>query len=377
MNDRHDDERFGELLGETIARRATSVSARPNEEALFARVGARAARQRRVVAAAAVVAVAVVSLVGYTIGANRDGDSSVQTPVAGPSESGTSASPSPGDEGYEGSLEHLFTRTTPTGITVRVYSAPAADPSLSPGFIVAEMTNDAAVGVGRAENCYAMGIRASGSFGGPEGAPVEWVIVQSFDEPDFAGAPVRAEFGGGADEMVPVGGIAVLVAPGAGGTVSVSGAGVHTDLPAATTIGAVIDTGEAMCLPPTPATLPPAGPQPADVAAAEAEVRQAYADVYENYDPAHPGVGDTATDEQVRKALREAGFTDEQLAAMTVEVGEIRFTDETHAAVLFKVIMPGSASEWRLGYAEFRDGRWAMAAETQCEHLRNINVPCP
>jgi hypothetical protein len=375
MTDRHDDDRFGELLGETIARRATSVSARPDEEALFARVGARAGRQRRVVAAAAVVAIAVASFVGYSIGStNREGDSIVQTPPAGTSDPATGASPSPED----GPMEHLFTRTTPAGITVRVYSAPAADPALSPGFIVAEMTNDAAVGVARAENCYGGGILASGTFGGPEGSPVEWVIVSGYDLPSTAGQPVRANFSGTTDEMIPepgAGGIAVLVAPGAGGEALVEGPGGG----GLVTIGQPVEsTCPPQQTPPPPATLPPAGPQPADPAAAEAEVRQAYADVYENYDPAHPDVGDTAINERVRQALREAGFTDEQLAAMSVEVGEVRFTDEAHAAVLFRVTVPEHDSNgWQLGYAELRDGQWAMAAETQCEHLRNINVPCP
>jgi hypothetical protein len=374
MNDRLGDEQLGALLGQRMARQATSISPRPDDEALFARVGARAARQRRTLAAAAVVAVTVSSFAGYVIGTtNRHGDSIVQTPAAPPTDPGTSAAPppAPGDAAYDGPLEHVFTRTA-NGITVRVYASPE-EPGVPAGFILAEMSNDEAVGVGRAENCWGMGIRASGTFGGPEGAPVEWVIVQSFDGPDFVGASVRAEFDGGADDMVPVGGIAVLVAQGAGGTVSVSGAGVHTDLPAASTIGAVIETPEGNCLPPTPATLPPAGAQPADVAAAEAGVRQAYVDVYDNYQPGE-------TDAPVRQALQDAGFTDEQLAAMTVEVGEVRFTDETHAAVLFRLTIPGhmdGTQDWRLGYAVLQDGRWTQAQETNCDDLRSINVGCP
>jgi hypothetical protein len=254
-------------------------------------------------------------------------------------------------------------------------SFPPGGQNDSSGSIVAEMSNDAAVGVARVQNQYCpdVGLRASGTFGEPEGSPVQWAIVNSFDLPGTAGIPVRAEFGSVADEMVPEHGISVLVAPGgAGGTVHVSGAGVESTTP----VGQVLD--DAMCAPPVPPTLPPAGLQPADVAGAEAGVRQAYVDRYDNYDPARPGVGDIATDERVRQALREAGFTDEQLAAMTVEIGEIRFTDETRAAVLFRVTTPGHGTgEWRLGYAVFRDGRWTMAEETQCEHLRNINVPCP
>jgi hypothetical protein len=82
----------------------------------------------------------------------------------------------------------------------------------------------------------------------------------------------------------------------------------------------------------------------------------------------------------VQQALRDAGYTEEQLAAMTVEVGEIRFTDETHAAVLFRLTIPGhtdGTQDWRLGYAVFEDGRWTQAQETNCDDLRSINVECP
>ena len=377
MNDRYDDEQLGQSVRDSVERNVGRVSARPNAEDLFARVGTRAARQRRSLAAAAVVFVAVASLVGYSIGTTVGGgdDQTVQTPVLGESDAGPSPSPEePGAPGYVGTLEHLFTRTA-NGITMRVYtSPPTGEPNVSPGFVVAEMSNDAAVGVGRAENCDGGGVTASGTFGGPEGSPVQWVIVQSLDVPSTAGVPVHATLGGVTDEMVPFGGIAVLAVPGAGPSVLVEGPGGG----GLVTIGQPIETDEAMCPPPpTPATLPPGGAQPADVAAAEAGVRQAYTDVYDNYQPDQPGVGDTATDERVRRALREAGFTDEQLAAMTVEVGEIRFTDETHAAVLFRLTIPEHADgtqEWRLGYAVFQDGRWIQAPEMKCEDLSSIGV---
>jgi hypothetical protein len=312
----------------------------------------------------------VSSLVGYSVGtANRDGDSTVQTPVAGPSEPGASVVPAPGDAGYEGSLEHLFTRTTPAGITVRVYRAPPADASSSSDVIVAEMSTDAAVGVGRMEVCDGGGLGATGTFGGPEGSPVEWVIVQSVD--GIADQPVRAQFSGVADEMIAVGGISVLVAPGSGGTVFVEG-------PAGS--GTIEDPSSGCPPPPTPDTLPPAGPQPADLAAAEAGVRQAYVDVYDNY--ALPmGNSNIQGDPRVLEGFRSLVGGDEQLAAMTVEIDEIRFTDETHAALLFRVIIPGvqgmdGTQDWRVGYAVFQDGRWTQARETYCDDLRAIYITC-
>jgi hypothetical protein len=376
MNDRLVDEQFGALVGARITRQATSISARPDDGALFARIGARAARQRRLLAAAAVVAVTVASITGYAVGTtNFDRDaSSVRTPVAdsGAADPSTAPPPLPGDAAYEGPLEHVFTRTT-NGITLRVYLAPASDPRAPFGSVIAEMSSDAAVGVGRAELCPgSTTFHASGTFGGPEGAPVEWVMVPSYDLPSTTGPPVRAVFGGGTDEMVPVRGIAVLVAPGTGGTVHVAGpAGAGT-----TPIGLVYEADGPGCQSHTlpPVTLPPPGPQPADVAAAEAGVRQAYVDVYDNYQP-----GDT--DPEVRKAaLDNNRFTDEQLTAMTVEVGEIRFTDETHAAVLFRLTIPGhldGSQDWRLGYAVLLDGRWTQAPETRCEDLRFIGLDCP
>jgi hypothetical protein len=366
MNDRLGDEQLGARLGARIARQATSISPRLDDDALFARVGARAARQRRLLSIVAVVAVTVASFTGYVFGTtNRDGDSIVQTPVAGPTDPVTSAPPAPGDAAYDGPLERVFTRTTANGITVRVFTSPRTEDPSAPGLVVAEMSNDAAVGVGRAEHCLGGDGRVSGTFGGPEGFPAVWIVLQIPDVPSAAGVPVRATLDGVTDEMVPVGGIAVLALPGAGPGVLIEGFGG----------GGLVTVGETLgCTPPTPpATLPPPGPQPADVEAAEAGVRQAYVEVYDDYEPAE-------TDPKVRRALEDAGFTDEQLVAMTVEVGEVRFTDETHAAVLFRTTIPGhsdGSQEWRLGYAVLQDGRWTQAPETTCEDLRSVGADCP
>ena len=369
MNDRFDEQDLGERVRDSVARNVHRVSPRPDPDDLFARVGVRAARQRRVLAAAAVAVVAITSVAAYRIGETADYGATVAVPPGQQTEPPTTSSPAD----VPSPLEHLFTRTV-GGITVRVYTSFAhPGPDDSSGSIVAEISNDAAVGVARVENQYCpnMGLRASGTFGEPEGSPVQWAIVNTFDLPSTTGIPVRAEFGSATDEMIPNHGIAVLVAPGgAGGTVHVSGPGVDD----ATPVGQVLD--DAMCAPsasPPPSTLPPAGSQPADVAAAEAGVRQAYVDVYDNYDPAN-------TEERVLQALRAAGYTDEQLAAMTVEVGEVRFTDATHAAVLFRLTIPGhmdGTQGWRVGYAVFQDGRWAQAPETNCDDLHSIDVSCP
>jgi len=388
VNDRHDDERLGRQLGETIARRATSISARPDEAALFARVGAHSVRQRHVLAAVAVVAVVVASITAYAVGATRgDGDASVLTPVAS-SAPEPSAAPSDGTVGaVEGPLMHVFTRTA-NGITVRVYTTPHSDnPGASSGDFIAEMSNDAAVGVGRV-NCYGMGLRGSGTFGAPEGSPVQWIIVEtrtaagaSYDQPGPAGSLVRAEFEGGVDEMVPVGGIAVLVAPGAGGSVDFDGPGVR----GSTTIGQPVDTEPGPC---SPATLPPAGPQPDDVTAAKAGVRHAYADAYTGSNPANVKWDaiedgehlDAVLGERIPQAGRDAGFTDEAIAAMTITIGDIVFTDDTHAALLYDIAIPGyndAEPPGTLGYAVYIDGRWTVARETHCGHLAQINVVCP
>jgi hypothetical protein len=375
VNDRFDDQQLGESVRDSVARNVRRVSPRPDADDLFARVGAHAARQRRAFAVSAVALAAVASLVGYSIGVAGDDGPSVAVAPGQQTEPTTTSSPA---DVQSGPLEPLFTRAV-GGITVRVYTTfPAGTSNESSGFIVAEMSNDAAVGVASVENQYCpnMGLRASGVFGEAEGSPVQWAIVNSYMLPSTEGMPVRAGFGSVADEMTPVSGISVLVAPGgAGGTVHVSGAGVESTTP----VGQVIDSPTCQPQPPPVApTLPPAGPQPADVASAEAGVRQLFVDRYDNYDPARPGVGDAAFDERVRQGLHEAGFTDEQLAAMTVEVGEVRFIDETRAAVLFRVTTPGHGTgEWRLGYAVFRDGQWTMSEETRCEHLKDINVPCP
>jgi hypothetical protein len=65
---------------------------------------------------------------------------------------------------------------------------------------------------------------------------------------------------------------------------------------------------------------------------------------------------------------------------MTIATGDIVFTDETHAAVLYDIAIPGYNDvepPGTLGYAVYVDGRWKVARETRCGHLARINVECP
>ena len=376
MNDRFDDQQLGESVRDSVARNVRRVAPRPDADDLFARVGVRAARQRRSLAASAVALVAVASLVAYSIGTTVGDDGpSVAAPrgQSAPVNTVLPDSVSSPVEDPAAPLLHLFTRTV-DGVTARVYVA--RDSETGQRVVVAEMSTDAAVGVGRAFECPSGGFAsgASGVFGAAEGDPVAWVIVST-----GPAALARARLGYRVDEMQSVQGLALLAVRADPAQLDQT---VELELLDATTgesinHGWVIPGSDTVDSCPPPATLPPAGTQPADVAAAEAGVREAYTDVYDNYQPDQPGVGDTATDERVRQALREAGFTDEQLAAMTVEVGEIRFTDETHAAVLFRLTIPEHADgtqEWRLGYAVFQDGRWIQAPEMKCEDLSSIGV---
>ena len=124
----------------------------------------------------------------------------------------------------------------------------------------------------------------------------------------------------------------------------------HTDVPdirGPVTLGARTDA----C---TGITLPPAGPQPADVASVEAGVRQAYAEAFTGTNS--PEVKSAAIEDSDQlAALQEQAranalgtqrtdgmeITAEALDALTVETADLAFTDETHAVVLFTFHMPG------------------------------------
>ena len=115
MNDRFDDQQLGERVRDSVAWNVGRVAARPDADDLLARVGVRAARQRRSLAASAVALVAVASLVGYSIGTTASRGDDGASVAAGPrGQDEPDGVSSPTD--VSGPLLHLFTRTV-DGVT--------------------------------------------------------------------------------------------------------------------------------------------------------------------------------------------------------------------------------------------------------------------
>ena len=126
-------------------------------------------------------------------------------------------------------LQHLFTRTTAVGMTIRMYAQSVAAPTqTSPSgttgtlpadctpsrVIQAELSDTQAVTQAGGEVFgsapVAMAIFDSGDWGAAEGSPAAYVIVLAPPAVSW----VQVDFDdGGSDAMVPIDGVAVLAAP--------------------------------------------------------------------------------------------------------------------------------------------------------------------
>lgn len=243
-------------LRSTLHARASTVAATPEFDDVMRRAARRHhARLRAAVATAAVLAVA--GPAGGFVAARAVHDSG--TPVAAvggqgtgsadrtapnvsasgnglisPSQTvnGASGASSSGVTRWDGPYIHVFTRTTDTGITMRVYrnTGPmmhplpvcpdtASCPTPREPWVTVELSTGSAVGTATTlldaaperpvPATTSPVVVGSGLFGVAEGSPVEYVIVRV----DQSARSVSADFDTGHDSMTPVGGIAVLAAP--------------------------------------------------------------------------------------------------------------------------------------------------------------------
>ena len=128
--------------------------------------------------------------------------------------------------------------------------------------------------------------------------------------------------------------------------------------------------------------------EPADVDAARAAVIQAFKDAYTGSAPQATKDEAIQNSEQlapltqrVLSYAKRFGFTPEQLAATTIDVSDVVFIDETHAAVRFTLSIPprGPVMVDRVGYAVFTDGRWRVSMRTACDllSLTGLGERCP
>ena len=329
----------------------------------------------------------------------------------------------------------------PAAVCAPPASCPATpacpDPPTVSSMIVGELSTDAAVTVanlpGEPVTNETFGNVSAGSFGTAEAAPARWVLV-------FVGTDitkVRATFpSGSTDEMEPVGGVALLashVTDATSGATTVealtadgSVAG-HTDLAASdlrveTSAGGTTSNGSAesgvllhsessstggsssvqsrssvsssaasgsgvasSCVTPTPlpsppsATLPQPGEQPADPAAARAEIELAYSVSYD---------GAKTPEEKARYQEAPTGVTPEQIdatgfgpqvAGASAKVTDVVFTSPTTATVRYDIAVANWQNQFpgRIGEAVLVDGTWKVARSTICNDISLADVTCP
>lgn len=318
--------------------------------------------------------------------------------------------------GYTGPLAKAFVREV-DGTTIRVYRA-AVDPPSSAGppwweppptcfptgYVQADVSTDDVVGI------VAGGLYAElpdgpvggtlGAVGIPEGAP-RWVVVA---QAPAGAAVVRATFPEGhVDEMEPIDGVAVLVGPASidpdsvdhdasaslealdgdgtslgSGTARSDGygfAGVQGSLWGFT------EPQDAACF--GPQALPPPGEeQPADPAAARAEIEQLFGVRYSDMtdDERLARLDDTTGMREVYDQLvNSSGFREQVLGSRTV-FHDLVFMSATRAAVEYETEIPGypqQAFGLQFGEVVLVDGSWKLTREGVCRDVQLAGISCP
>lgn len=229
-------------------------------------------------------------------------------------------------------------------------------------------------------------------LGGNDGSP-QWVVVV---QAPLEVSTVRIVFADGStDAAVPQNGVAVVTGPaqlsepvtddgytywidpspdyevtfeGGGEPVSIGADGVGTwDDP----------EFQESCTPPPPA-LPDAGEQPADPAAAEADVRAAMSALYGIVGTEDVGTGlidDPTGVIEAREQVQEGGFADDAAGAVAT-IDELVFTTPAEAWFRYSINTPGNDFSNRYGIAVLVDGVWKITRSTICQDLSLAGGDC-
>ena len=133
----------------------------------------------------------------------------------------------------------------------------------------------------------------------------------------------------------------------------------------------------ASCEPPPPA-LPEAGEQPADPAAAEAEIAAAMTALYDSSvlldeDVVH--LDDPTGVAQARDAVAEGSYSNEATTSVAV-VEELVFTSPTEAWFRYRIDTDGVGLANRYGIAVQVDGTWKITRSTLCQDLAMAGGDC-
>jgi hypothetical protein len=354
---------------------------------------------------------------------------SLPTVILGDSDSGAALAAPGGEpqivEGVpypspKGPLAKSFVRDV-DGTTIRVYRA-AIDPpthagppwweppaSCFPnGYVQADVSTGDAVGIvsgglyAELPNMSVVG--TLGAIGVGEGAPL-WVVVAQAP----AGAAIlRATFPDGqADEMEPIDGVAVLVGPASiepgdpaeyettvpleafnadgrslGTGTARSGAYFPAELNETPESSAPHSGGEqsAECF--GPQQLPPPGDeQPADPAAARAEIERLFGVRFADRTDEErlANLDDPTGMREVYEQMRNGPYAQQVLGSRPV-FRDLVFLSATRAAVQYETEVPGyppQAFGQQFGEVVFVDGRWKITRESVCRDVQLAGVSCP
>jgi hypothetical protein len=337
--------------------------------------------------------------------------------AGGSEEGGVGELPYPG---MQGPLARAFVREV-DGTTIRVYRAAVETPTdagprwwepppmcFPNGYVQADVSTVDAVGIASgslyAELPNTSVVGSLGALGVAEGAPL-WVVVAQAP----AGASlVRATFPDGrADEMEPVDGVAVLV-----GRASIEPgdpAEYETTVPleAFDADGTSLGTGTARVggysamiaqasgsserdLAPGepspecfgPQELPPPGAeQPADPAAARAEIEGLFGVRYGDRTDEErlAGLDDPTGMREVYEQLRSGPYADRVLGSRVV-FRDLVFLSATRAAVQYITEIPGYPPDGvgqQFGEVVFVDGSWKITRESVCRDVQLAGITCP
>jgi hypothetical protein len=226
-----------------------------------------------------------------------------------------------------------------------------------------------------------------GAIGVAEVAP-HWVVVAQAP-PDAA--TVRATFPDGqTDEMEPVDGVAVLI-----GRASIEPgdmAEYQTTVPleafdasggslgsGTASFGGYIEPG-AECYP-APELPPPGDEQPADPAAARAEIETLFGVTYSDRtrEERLGNLDDPTGMDQVFDELENGSYRTQVLGSRTM-LDDLVFLSATRAAVLYHTEIPNYPNgglNGQLGEVVFVDGRWKLTRAGVCRDIGLAGVTCP
>ncbi len=380
--------------------------------------------RRRWVMLGGTLAVIAATVAAFVLIRNNDGDATAATtteaagsdtmvpdtqPVVPITEPGIDGFPDYGSDYVGVELETMFQRVTDTGIRVTLQDSgnwdnfggvkiapPDTEPPFAPGhggwvppawcspvggYRLAMSYKDA---IGISNGSRYSEVREGGlgvtlfSSGYAEGSPFRVLVLQV--GPDIVQAGATWDDGGG-DAAVAVNGYVVLATPGASNT--------HFDVTVQTELAERIVSWAEMpregdvawqksCSPPPP-ELPAAGEQPADATAAEQQIRDNFALLWNSDVPFEEKgaqlLDDTTGVQDAIDAVFDGGFAD---AAATARhsITDVVFTSPTEAWFGYDIDTTISDFTGRFGIAYFIDGRWRFARAVFCQDLSLAGGQC-